>query len=171
MARLSQIAILAVLLAAACSPSQQTTNVAASDSVSTVAVPDFVQKSYVAAIRDYIDTMFRTCKPDTIFINSENGTPAVVFPDQIDTVVIAMRRMDEIEALAKRRRTTVSLNMVGWPDTLKAEFILVTFFDYGRPQHNMHLFYSCANGNFTRDSLRIEYQYQNTIPLDQYLAR
>jgi len=137
------------------------------DSISPIEVTDL----YSLAIGEYIDTVFTSTKPDTLFIGKHPDFPAIQLPREIHKMKIMLLTNDEAMKKLKYRKTLIYLNVIGWPDKLNAEFLIVTFFDGGKPQHNLHLYFSrpTASDEFQRDSLYFEYQYANTIPVEQYL--
>jgi len=136
-------------------------------SISLIEVTDL----YCLAIGEYIDTVFTSAKPDTLFIGKHPDFPAIQLPREIQKMKIMLLTSDEAMNKLKYRKTLIYLNVMGWPDELNAEFLIVTFFDGGKPQHNLHLYFSrpTASDEFKRDSLSFEYQYANTIPVEQYL--
>ncbi len=132
---------------------------------------DGLTELFGRAIGEYIDTMFTAVKPDTLFIGRHAEFPAILLPAEIHGTKILVLTNEEAMAKLKYRKSLIYLNVMGWPDELSAEFLIVTFFDAAKPQHNLHLHFSrpTPTAEFKRDGLSFEYPYSNTIPLEQYL--
>lgn len=129
---------------------------------------------YTQALTDYIDTMFAVVKPDTLFIIAVPNDSGVLFPEEISGIKIAYWPGENaVQEAIQRRKTTISVNVVGWAEAFSSEFIIVTFFSNAQPQHNFHAYYSGLDSTqaFERDSVQIEYQYDNTVPLAEYLGK
>lgn len=124
-----------------------------------------VTEAYCRAIAEYAKAAYSDGKsiPDTLFIGTTGvgfQFPSIELPATISGVNVRLLSSDEAERLHLERKSYVFLNMVGWMEGDKAEFIIVTFFAGGKPQHDCHLhFVRSGKGEFELDSLRFAYAY------------
>lgn len=121
-----------------------------------------VTKAYSLAIAEYINANYKSDSlPDTIFVQKNTDFPEIRLPQTIQTVNISVLSMEEAENYLRSRANWIGLNISGWYDKGKTEFIIVTFTDGFKPQHNCHLHftYRQAVSDFVLDSLTMEYAY------------
>jgi hypothetical protein len=119
--------------------------------------------AYVSAITEYVKAAYKNDKSvfDTLFINKRPDFPQMSLPAVIEKAAIVLIQHEECLKRLKYRESLVLLNVIGWVEKEKSEFIIVTFRECGKPQHNCHLYFSNPGGMNRPglDSLRFEYQY------------
>jgi len=127
-----------------------------------------ITESYTQAIAEYLKAMYKkdNAVPDTLFIGKNPDFPDIKLPATILKTNIMLLTGEEAEEKLHRRKPMVYLNIMGWVQSDKSEFIIVTFFEGGKPQHNCHIYFThnSANNEFKLDSLKFEYQYTNNTP-------
>lgn len=124
-----------------------------------------VTEAYCRAIAEYAKAVYSDGKsgPDTLFIGTKGvgfQFPHIDLPATINETKVRLLNSEESKRLHIDRQSYVFLNMVGWMEGDKAEFIIVTFFSGGKPQQNCHLYFvRTGKSEFGLDSLRFEYPY------------
>ncbi len=120
------------------------------------------EQLYTRAISEYIDAMYKpgVTRPDTLFIGRNVDMPRIQLPRTINGLNILMLTSEEGERKLSYRKTLIYLNVVGWIDPQKSEFIIVAFNAF-KPQHNcnMHFSHTPVGDNIKLDSLSFQYPY------------
>lgn len=122
------------------------------------------EKRYSMAIAEYIKAMSskNETPADTLFINKRSDFPEISFPASIEKVNIRLISEDDVASYLKRQKPDVLLNVIGWLENNRSEFIIVTFHEGAKPQHNCHLYFVHTDKNEMKlDSLSFEYPYHN----------
>lgn len=122
-----------------------------------------VIEGYSRAITEYMNAVYKDKPvPDTLFIGTQGSGfdfPDIELPGTIGKTNIRLLTFEESNRLHKDGKSYVFLNTIGWRKKDKAEFIIVTFFAGGKPQHNCHIYFTHTNNEYKLDSLNFEYQY------------
>lgn len=123
-------------------------------------------KIYSQAIAEYIRAVYKKDKSglDTLFIGKHPDFPSIQLPAMIQDTKVMLLTTDEADKKLQYRKSLVYINMFGWITKDRAEFILVTFFNGYRPQHNclIDFKYNSKRKEFELDKLRFEYPYSNS---------
>jgi hypothetical protein len=119
---------------------------------------------YIKGVAEYLKASFEKHKfsPDTIFIGKLPEDPDIDLPATIEKVPVKFITIEEATEKMKQAKSWNNINIASWINTRSAEFIIVTFLDGGKPQHNCKVFLSERPGKkeFELDSLRFEYPYK-----------
>lgn len=120
-------------------------------------------KNYCQAVAEYIKAVYNRDNPvpDTLYLGKNPEYPDIQLPASISNVPVKLMTADAAETYLKNRKGWVFLNVIGWPEQENPEFLIVTFFEGWKPQHNCHLYFShIPTGNdLLLDSLKFEYPY------------
>lgn len=116
---------------------------------------------YTKALTEYlkgIDEKYKS-KFDTLYIGEGLDSLKLTFPPVIFNSQI--RRLYFTEAANVVDPKTAYVNFVGWVDSLSAEFIIVTFKNGGKPQHNckINFKYDKNKKEFIMNSFKFEEPY------------
>jgi hypothetical protein len=136
-------------------PSKPSQKEIANDSIDPV-------NAYSQAIADYINAMYEKDKSvfDTLFIGKHVDFPNITLPKTIQKNPVLLLTYEEANKKLSYRRSLVYLNVIGWIDKTRAEFIIVTFFEGGKPQHNCLINYAASEKNeLEMESLKFEFPY------------
>ena len=115
---------------------QHPPNTPTTDSLATknISQTDDLTKIYIQAISDYITEVSKQnlLVLDTLYIGKRiNGQPDdfpnISLPETINNIAIRLIKPEEGEKLQKEKKSSIYLNLIGWVDPDKAEFIFVTF--------------------------------------------
>lgn len=116
---------------------------------------------YTKALTEYLKGVDEKYKSqfDTLYIGEGMDSLKLNFPPVISNCQI--RRLYFTEATNVVNPKVAYVNFVGWVDSLNAEFIIVTFKNGGKPQHNckMNFNYDSNKKEFTLNSFRFEEPY------------
>lgn len=148
-----------ILFLGACSTSSSETKSNAADTVKADAKKaDTLSRAevtalYSQAIAEYIKSAYKKEKvaPDTLFLMKNVEFPEITIPATIRKIPVRLLSALDAEKKMKQQKSWVMLNVVGWPEKNKAEFVIVTFLDGGKPQHNCRI-------NFTRHPEKKEFE-------------
>ncbi|HPS61937.1 MAG TPA: hypothetical protein PLK82_02690, partial [Bacteroidales bacterium] len=121
-----------------------------------------LEKTYVQAIGDFINAAnaMNPAPFDTLwFGNRKDGLPDdfpdINLPREIERTQIRLITPAEGEKSQKQRPSRIYINLVGWVDRAKAEFMFVVFSAGFRHQYDYHLTYLSGQGesNWKLDKL------------------
>lgn len=127
---------------------------------------DQLAKAYTSAIAEYIKAAKDHAVFDTLFIGKQADFPDIRLPENIEGTGILQITYEDYMRQVDSRKPRVYLNVIGWVEKEKPEFLIVTFLDEGKPQHNCHLFFKRHSDGtgLELDSLGFEYPYNNIAP-------
>lgn len=106
---------------------------------------------YVKAIQDYIDAIYRKDKSsfDTLYLaNRKMGGPDdfpdIELPEKIEGVEIILMPFVDAHAnkIIQYKKTTPLINLMGWVDKVKGEFVFVTFFPGFKHNYDCYINYN-----------------------------
>lgn len=116
---------------------------------------------YTQALMEYLKGLEEKygSKFDTLYIGEGMDSVKLTFPPVISHCQI--RRLYFTEATSVVNPKAAYVNLVGWVDYLNAEFIIVTFKNGGKPQHNCKMNFNYDNNKkkFILNSFRFEEPY------------
>ncbi|MCX6306496.1 MAG: hypothetical protein NT040_16150 [Bacteroidetes bacterium] len=123
-------------------------------------------KIYTMAIAEYIRAVYKNDKTiyDTLFFGKHvygqpDDFPDIKLPGKIENTMIRLVTPEVGLKMQKERKSLVYINMMGWVDKKKAEFILVTFSN--GCEHKFDCFidykYNTARREFNLENVRFEY--------------
>ncbi|MCD6010805.1 MAG: hypothetical protein K0Q79_667 [Flavipsychrobacter sp.] len=117
-------------------------------------------QAYTKAIAEYIKEVYTKGKqlPDTLFIGRNIDFPDITLPATIEQARIVLLTSEEAQQKLAYRKTLVYLNVMGWIEKDKAEFLIVRFNEF-KPQHNCHIYFERSEGMLVLDSLGFNYPY------------
>lgn len=111
--------------------------------------PDLTKIIYTQAIEKYIEAVYQKnqTKIDTLFIINRKNGQADDFPDinlptslkQTKLFLLSQEESNNQKYLFKK--TSPCVNIIGWIEEQKAEFVFVTFFPEFKHQYDCHLLY------------------------------
>jgi hypothetical protein len=111
------------------------------------------EKYYTQALNDYIIEIKKQklVFSDTLFIaNRKNGQaddfPEINLPEELNGFKLVLIDPDKAQVLQMKNRANVYINLVGWIEKTKAEFMFVTFSNGFEHQFDIQL-------NYTIDSV------------------
>ena len=122
-------------------------------------------KIYSQAISDYIKAVYKKDKTvfDTIFFGKRtfgqpDDFPNIKLPETIENTKIQLIDPEVGKKLQKERKSRIYINMIGWVDKKKAEFILVTFSNGFEHKFDFHIYYkhNDTQNEFLQEKSRIE---------------
>jgi hypothetical protein len=126
---------------------------------------------YSQAIADFIKAVNEKHKTrfDTLFFGKHvygepDDFPDIELPKTIENTQIRLISPEDGLRKQKERKTLVYVNMVGWVEQEKAEFIFVTFSNGCKHQYDcfINYFYEADRKSFKLAQLRFEYYlYKN----------
>lgn len=115
---------------------------------------------YTQAIAEFIKVAFKKDKStyDTLFFGRHvygqpDDFPDIELPETIENTQVRLITPEAGLKKQQERRSLVYINMMGWVDEEKAEFILVVFSNGGEHQHDYFI-------NFTFNAARKEFELQ-----------
>lgn len=122
-----------------------------------------VQKVYVQALGDFIKAANAKNGSafDTLFVaNRKNGQeddfPAIELPANLENTVIKLISPEEGKKSQNARKARIYLNMIGWVESDKAEFLIYVFSNGFEHQYNYTLNYKGHSGKFELDKLEFK---------------
>lgn len=117
--------------------------------------------AYTTAISEYIKAVYKigVPRPDTLFIGKNADMPDIILPTSIQGINTVLTTSEDAGKKLSYRSSLVYLNVVGWLDKNRAEFIIVKFHEF-KPQHNctIHFRYD-SKGEMQLTSLSFQYPY------------
>ncbi|MBK8192652.1 MAG: hypothetical protein IPK76_05470 [Lewinellaceae bacterium] len=103
-------------------------------------------KIYSRAISDYITEVSKQdlLALDTLYFGKRNNGqpddfPDIVLPETIDNIKIRLIEPEVGEKLQEEKKASVYINLIGWVDKDKAEFIFVTFSNGFEHKFDFHI--------------------------------
>ena len=135
-----------------------------------LAADEELRRAYSSAIAEYIEASFDADQPtpDTLFIGKHPDFPDISLPDRIQDTPVLLLTPAEADPRVEYHTSMVYLNVIGWVNKNRAEFLIVTFLvqeENGaavhRPQHNcvLELGLDAERNKYVRRELRFEYPY------------
>lgn len=119
-------------------------------------------KAYSRAISEYLKAVYKkdVPTPDTLFIGKNVDMPDIKLPQTIQGITTVLMTSEEAEKKLSYRKSLVYLNVVGWLDSDKQEFIVVKFHEF-KPQHNcsIHFKRNPRSKEMELESLTFQYPY------------
>ncbi len=107
------------------------------------------EKYYTQALNDYIIEIKKQklVLSDTLFIaDRKNGQaddfPEISLPKELNGFKLVLIDLDKAKVLQEENRTNIYINLVGWIEKNKAEFIFVTFSNGFEHQFDIKLNYT-----------------------------
>lgn len=129
-----------------------------------------LQKIYTQAISDFIKAAEqKNAKTfDTLFINKrkqndEDDFPDISLPTNISNTPIVLDNFDVNIELYKKLKHRINVNLIGWVDTTKAEFIFVVFSNGFDHQYDYNIKYNYNDKLKKYEMLSIKYIEQPNI--------
>lgn len=120
------------IIADSSATSTQQTNSAKTDSL--IVQKDELTKIYTQAIAEFIKAVYKKDKTtfDTLYFGKHvfgqpDDFPDIELPQTIEKIQIRLVTPDVGQKKQAEQKSLVYINMMGWVDNEKAEFILVTF--------------------------------------------
>jgi hypothetical protein len=124
---------------------------------------DSVTEIYCRAISEYLKASFEKHRfsPDTLFIGIMPEEPVINWPEVIENIPIRGITIEASKEKMTQTKTWSNVNIVGWPVKKHIKFLVITFLDGGKPQHNCHLYFVKRPElkKLELDSLNFEYAY------------
>ena len=117
-------------------------------------------KAYCQAISEYLKVVYEkgSPTPDTLFIGKNVDMPDIVLPVVINGINTVLLTSEEAEKKLTYRKSLVYLNVVGWIEREKSEFIIVTFYEF-KPQHNCSIHYKYNSKSKEMELVSLNFQY------------
>ena len=147
------------------STSQQTSS-ATTDSLTVQ--KDELTKIYTQAIAEFIKGAYKQDKTtfDTLFFGKHvygqpDDFPDIELPETIENTPVRLVTPEVGQKKQQERKSLMYVNMMGWVDKEKAEFILVIFSNDGGHQYDYYI-------DFTYNSTRKEFEL-GKIEFENYL--
>ncbi len=131
--------------------------------------------TYSLAIAEFITAAQQNNKSafDTLFFGKLYDFPDIVLPKVIKGVKISLLTTEEVTAhRSLYKRSSPYINLVGWIDTAKAEFIFVTFFPSFQHQYDgfINFKYAVKQKGFELDTIKFEnYLYNKKGDLERIM--
>jgi hypothetical protein len=135
--------------------------------------PDYVVKAYSSATAEYLKAAFKKKqRPDTLFLGKHEDFPHESFPTTILKSTIMLIEPEDAYKWHDRNHY-VSLNVIGNLNMDDAEFTVIRFDRYSRPQHNclINLKYYDETRKFELISLDFEYPYTESYRIEHRTNR
>lgn len=127
--------------------SARITNATLSDSITPGKAE--LTEIYTRAIADYIKAVYKKDKTvfDTLFLGKRaygqpDDFPDIELPETIENTGIRLVSPEAGTKMMKERKSLVYINMIGWVDPKKAEFVLVTFLNGGEHKSDVYIDYT-----------------------------
>jgi len=105
-------------------------------------------KIYIRAISDYITEVSKQdlMPLDTLYFGKRNNGqpddfPNIVLPETIDNIKIILIEPEVGKKLQEEKKSSVYINLIGWVDKDKSEFIFVTFSNGFEHKFDCHIYY------------------------------
>jgi hypothetical protein len=151
------------IIADSSATSTQQTNSATTDSL--IVQKDELTKIYTQAIAEFIKAVYKKDKTtfDTLYFGKHvygqpDDFPDIELPQTIEKIQIRLVTPDVGQKKQAEQKSLVYINMMGWVDNEKAEFILVTFKNGG--EHHFDYFinfnHNNSSGKFELDKIEFE---------------
>jgi hypothetical protein len=143
--------------------STQQTNIAATDSLTVQ--KDKLTKIYSQAIAEFIKAAYIKDKTifDTLYFGKHiygqpDDFPDIELPETIEKTQIQLVSPDVGQKKQAERKSLVYVNMMGWADKEKAEFILVVFTNGGEHQYDyfINFNYNTSSDKYDLDNIEFE---------------
>ena len=119
-------------------------------------------KAYCQAISEYVKTVYgkSVTRPDTLFIGKNVDMLDIKLPGAIQGINTVLITSEDAEKKLSYRKSLVYMNIVGWLEHDKSEFLIVTFFEF-MPQHHcsIHFKRNAASKEMELESLTFQYPY------------
>ena len=129
---------------------------------------DALKKIYSVAIAEFIKAAFKNDKTifDTLYFGKHafgqpDDFPDIELPDVIEKTHIRLVTPEAGQKKQSENRSLVYVNMMGWVDVEKAEFIFVVFSNGAEHQYDYHV-------NFAYNAASREYEVEK-IEFENYL--
>lgn len=122
-------------------------------------------KIYTQAIAEFIKADCQKNKTtfDTLYFGKhiyqqQDDFPDIILPEIIENTHIRLVAPDVGQKLQTERKSLIYVNMMGWVDNKKAEFILVVFKNGGQHQYDyfINFIYNSSSHNFELDTIEFE---------------
>lgn len=124
-----------------------TTNQVMADSL--IITKDELTKIYSKAIEDFIKAVYKNdgITFDTLYFGKReygfsDDFPDIALPKTIEKTEIRLVSPEVGQTIQAKRKSLIYINMMGWIDAFKAEFILVIFSNGGEHQYDYFIKYS-----------------------------
>lgn len=120
---------------------------------------------YSQAIAEFIRTVYKKDKTrfDTLFFGKHvygqpDDFPDIELPEIIEHTPIKIISPELGKKLQRERKSLVYINMIGWIDPDRADFVFVVFFNGAQHQYDYYInyAYNTSIGNF--ELMKIEYE-------------
>ncbi len=122
--------------------------------------------AYVNAISEYIKAVYvnGVARPDTLFIGKNVDMPNIKLPNSIEGITTVLITSEAAQNKLSYRKSLEYLNVVGWPERDKSEFIIVRFNEF-KPQHNctIHFKRNAKTRQMELEGLTFQYIYGQKI--------
>lgn len=123
-------------------------------------------KIYSQAIEEYMRAVFEKEKTnfDTLFLGKQTDFPDIDLPATIDQTKIRLLTQEEIDSKKSiYSQSSPFINLIGFVEVDKAEFIFVTFYPEFQHQYDCYIDfrYDSDKKEFDLDKLRIEVLIRN----------
>lgn len=120
-------------------------------------------KAYCQAISEYIKAVYKkdVPRPDTLFIGKNVDMPDITMPNTIQGINTVLITSEAAEQKLSYRKSLVYLNVVGWLDSDKHEFIVVRFHEF-KPQHNCSIHFKRNSRSKEMELASLTFQYPYT---------
>lgn|GEM_PF-1340058 len=141
----------------------QQTNSATTDSLTMQ--KDELTKIYTQAITEFIKAAYNKDKTtfDTLYFGKHiygqpDDFPDIELPETIEKIQIRLVAPEDGQKKQAARKSLVYVNMMGWVDNEKAEFILVVFTNGGEHQYDyfINFNYNTSSDKFELDIIEFE---------------
>ena len=118
-------------------------------------------KIYSRAISDYITEVSKQdlLALDTLYFGKRNNGqpddfPDIVLPETIDNIKIRLIEPEVGEKLQEEKKSSVYINLIGWVDKHKSEFIFVTFSNGFEHKFDFHISYKYNSDRMEFDLIK-----------------
>lgn len=150
--------------------STRQTNSATPDSLTVH--KDELTKVYTQAISEFIKVVYRKHKTifDTLYFGKHiygqpDDFPDIELPTTIENIQIRLVTPEIGQKIQAERKSLVYINMMGWVDKEKAEFVLVVFTNGGEHQYDYFINF---NYNTSINKFELEkIEFENYLHLDE----
>ncbi|MEN9370425.1 MAG: hypothetical protein RI952_1290 [Bacteroidota bacterium] len=145
------------------SSSTQQKNSATTDSLTVQ--KDELTKIYTQAITEFVKAAYKKDKTtfDTLYFGKHiygqpDDFPDIELPETIEKTQIRLVSPEVGQKKQAARKSLVYVNMMGWVDSEKAEFILVVFSNGGQHQYDyfINFNHNTSSGKFELDKIEFE---------------
>lgn len=119
-------------------------------------------KAYCQAISEYIKAVYvaGVSRPDTLFVGKNTDMPDIRLPNVIEGINTVLLTSEIAKRKLTYRKSLVYLNVVGWIEPRKSEFLIVRFNEF-KPQHNctIHFKRNAQTKEMELEKLTFQYPY------------